>query len=153
VASAAAIVAASSALVMLSAPPSAFATECGATSGTVPGTPAQVVTVDASPAAVFYIDDRDYLDLDGDGVGGGLWIYMESNGQPGLQEGGEEFALASVPVGVPHIDPISVDGPDPVNHVVTLFPNGFGGGGNLAEAAGDVETCYDPSGAYDTIIF
>jgi hypothetical protein len=141
---------ASSGLIMLSSAPSAFATDCGATGGTVPGTPAQVITVDASPAGIFYIDDRDFADADGDGVSQGLWTYMESNGVGGLQNGGEEVALAALPVPVPHVDPVSVDGPDPVGHVITLFPNGLGGG-DLAQAAGEADTCNDPSGLHDTI--
>jgi len=146
---------ASASVVSLFAAPGAYADgNCGATGGTVPGTPAQTITVDASPAAVLYIDDRDFLDLDGDGVGGGLWVYLESNGQPGLQRGGEEAVLSSVPVGVPFIGPQSIDVPtDPPTHVVTLFPDGVGGSGNLAEAAGDVETCPDSSGSYDTLVF
>jgi hypothetical protein len=134
------------------AAPTAFATECGATGGTVPGTPAQAVTVDASPAAIFYIDDRDFADADGDGVSQGLWTYMESNGAGGLQVGGEQVVLSQLPVAVPHVDPVSVDGPDPVGHVITLFPSGLGGG-NLAQAAGEADTCNDPSGSYDTLIW
>jgi len=145
---------ASASVVSLFGAPTAFADgNCGATGGTVPGTPAQTITVDASPAAVLYIDDRDFLDLDALGRGGGFWIYMESNNQPGLQRGGEEAVLSSVPVGVPFIGPQSIDIPtDPPTHVVTLFPDGIGGGGNLAEAAGDVETCPDSSGSYDTLL-
>ena len=33
-------------------------------------------------AGVVYIDDRNYVD------GNGFWIYLESNGQSGLQRGG-----------------------------------------------------------------
>jgi len=143
---------ASSGLIMLSTTPSAFATDCGATGGTIPGTPAQTITVDLSPAAIIYIDDRDYADADGDGVSQGLWIYLESNGQPGLQNGGEHAVLSQLPVSVPHIDPISVDGPDPVGHVITLFPSGFGGG-DLAQAAGEADPCSDPSGSFDSILF
>jgi hypothetical protein len=143
---------ASSSVIMLSATPAAFATNCGATSGTVPGTPAQVTTIDLSPAAIFYIDDRDFADADGDGVAQGIWIYMESNGVSGLQEGGAD-PTGNVPVGVPFVDPISIDVPtDPPSHVITLFPDGFGGG-SLAEALGGVDTCTDPSGSHDTVIF
>jgi hypothetical protein len=142
---------ASSGLVMLTSAPTAFASECGATGGTVPGTPAQATTVDLSPVAIFYIDDRDFADADGDGVSQGIWIYMESNGQPGLQNGGADPS-GNIPVDVPHVDPLSIDGPDPVGHVITLFPNGFGGG-SLAEALGGVDPCNDISGTHDTVIF
>jgi len=143
---------ASSGLIILASAPTAFATDCGATGGTVPGTPAQTLVVDASPAGIFYIDDRDFADADGDGVSQGLWLYMESNGNTGLQAGGEETALKALPVSVPHLDPVSVDGPDPVGHVITLFPSGFGGG-DLAQAAGEADTCSDPSGNFDSIIW
>jgi hypothetical protein len=143
---------ASSGLIMLSHAPAAFATNCGATGGTVPGTPAQTITVDASPAGIFYIDDRDYADADGDGVSQGLWTYMESNSIGGLQNGGEQVVLAMLPVPVPHADPVSIDVPtDPPTHVITLFPDGFGGG-DLAQAAGEAEVCTDPGGSFDTII-
>jgi hypothetical protein len=144
---------ASSGLIMLSHVPAAFATNCGATGGTVLGTPAQTITVDLSPAAILYIDDRDYADADGDGVNQGTWIYMESNNQPGLQNGGEHVVLSQLPVSVPHLDPIVVDVPtDPPTHVITLFPDGFGGG-DVAQAAGEADPCNDPSGSYDSILF
>jgi len=77
---------------------------------------------------------------------------MESNGVGGLQNGGEEVLLSGLPVTVPHLDPIVVDVPtDPPTHVITLFPDGFGGG-SLAAAAGEADTCNDPSGSHDTII-
>jgi len=133
--------------------PSALATDCGATGGTVPGTPAQVQTVDLSPAGIFYIDDRDFADADGDGVSQGLWFYQESNGVGGLQNGGEQFVLSQLPIAVPHADPVSVDVPtDPPTHVITLFPDGFGGG-DVAQAAGEADPCNDPSGNYDTLIW
>lgn len=38
-----------------------------------------------SVGGVFYIDDRNYLN------GNGLWIYLESNGEGGLQRGGYSY--------------------------------------------------------------
>lgn len=40
-----------------------------------------IITI-ATPAATFYVDDRNLPD------GNGLWVYMESNGHDGLQRGG-----------------------------------------------------------------
>lgn len=36
----------------------------------------------ATPAATFYVDDRNYLD------GNGVWVYQETNGVEHLQRGG-----------------------------------------------------------------
>lgn len=54
---------------------------------------------------VAYIDDRDYL------FGNGLWIYLESNGTPGLQSGGVgPLAMVLGPQG--NTDPCSHPNPD-----------------------------------------
>ncbi len=47
--------------------------------------PASVITV-----GDIYIEDRDGAGVPGSGliVGGGTWVYQESNGLPGLQRGG-----------------------------------------------------------------
>lgn len=60
----------------------ATANPCGAGGGTGLG------IIDVGGAGLVYIDDRDYVN------GNGLWIYVESNGQPGLQRG------ASNPIGI-----------------------------------------------------
>lgn len=41
-----------------------------------------------TPAGTFYIDDREWEDVDMDGNAEGIWIYQESNNVPGLQTGG-----------------------------------------------------------------
>ena len=38
-------------------------------------------------AGVAYIDDRNYL------FGNGIWIYMETNGEDGLQRGGSSLLI------------------------------------------------------------
>ena len=38
---------------------------------------------------LIYIDDRDFVS------GNGLWIYLESNGEPGLQRGGQSILLGA----------------------------------------------------------
>lgn len=107
---------------------------CSRTDGSVPGTSASAITVSAGPAT-FYVDDRDYADLDNDGEAGGIWIYEESNGLSGLQRGGsgawwEEHVpgTCELPLG-----PTPVLEPDPNRPVlpngIVLFPHGFGGGG------------------------
>ena len=82
----------------------------------------QAVTELASPAAVFYIDDR--------GVAG-VWLYEESNGRPGLQRGGAAWWRDAVRY-PPYVAPVPVLGPDPDRPVfadgLTLFPGGIGGG-------------------------
>ena len=98
--------------------------------GSVPGTSASVTTVSAGPAT-FYVDDRDFADLDGNDESGGLWIYEESNGESGLQRGGHHWWLDATPSAC-DVDPIPVLAPDPNRPVapngITLFPDGFGGG-------------------------
>lgn len=47
------------------------------------------VTEIGTGPVIIYVDDRDYLN------GDGLWIYMESNGQPGLQRGGQSIILGA----------------------------------------------------------
>ena len=106
---------------------------CSRTDGTVPGSSATVIEVPAG-VTTFYVDDRDYPDLDNDGEAGGIWIYEESNGESGLQRGGsgawwEEHmpGTCELPLG-----PTPVLEPDPNRPVlpngIVLFPHGFGGG-------------------------
>ena len=117
------------AFVMLSADP---ASACSRTDGSVPGSDASTVTVAAADKA-FYVDDRDYADLDDDGEAGGVWIYEESNGEPGLQRGGYTWwqDATQTTCGI-YVEPIQVLPPDGSRPVLpnglTLFPNGFGGG-------------------------
>jgi hypothetical protein len=46
------------------------------------GAPALGIVRIDTPAATLYIDDRNYAE------GNGMWIYLESNGEDGLQRGG-----------------------------------------------------------------
>lgn len=39
-----------------------------------------------------YVDNRDYFWLGAPEGHGGLWIYVESNGQPGMQRGGSSLS-------------------------------------------------------------
>ena len=123
-------------LVVALLPTHRAAAQCG-TDGTIPGTSSSVTTVE-TPAATFYIDDRDALDLDDDGEAESVWIYQESNGVEGLQRGGEapwfvhvQSARATARDALTlHVDPIPVAVPDPDDpdgppRTVTLFPYGF----------------------------
>lgn len=119
--------------------------------GSIPGTAAKVYTI-ATPVATFYVDDRDYLDLDDDNQAGGVWLYLESNGQAGLQRGTQHVAFVVFEVGgeplipvIHHFDPTPV-GP------VTLFPNGYTvGGWGSRDDIGMGDPCGADGG--DTILF
>ena len=84
------------AIFTLSATPASA--DCDDSDGSVPGTSGSVMAVTAGPST-FYVDDRDWFDLDDDGQAGGIWIYEESNGQDGLQRGGMNWALDDTGVG------------------------------------------------------
>lgn len=121
--------------------------------GSIPGTPPRTYAFGAGPAVV-YVDDRDYADLNGNGVAGGIWIYLESNGVAGLQRGGVGVG-DGVPVTVPYLPPHYVIPPDPNRPVlkdgVLIFASGFGGG-TVADVAGSYDPCVD-SVLPDTLIF
>lgn len=57
-----------------------------------------------SIGGLVYVDDRDYFWLDAPEGHGGIWIYLESNGEPGLQRGGNVL-----------VDPIGLALGDPGN--------------------------------------
>ena len=116
--------------------------------GSAPGTVAKAYAVSAGGQTI-YVDDRDYADLDNDGVAGGIWIYYESNRVAGLQRGGDQVALGMIPGTVPYIPPTFVGVPG-TGIGVTLFPSGFGGG-SVASAAGAHDGCVE-SATPDTII-
>lgn len=71
--------------------------------------PLKLVTI-STPAATFYIDDRQFVQNSA-GTRGGIWLYRESNDHEGLQRGGTtltlgeaencEDDLTDVPSGVP----------------------------------------------------
>jgi hypothetical protein len=125
--------------------------QCPGNDGTVPGTPARVTAV-----GPIYVDDRDFADADDDGDAGGLWLYLESNNQAGLQRGGDQVWFAVI-AGVanpnlPYIPPTQVVPPNPATpNGLTLFPSGFGGG-SLSETAGGHDDCVQSS-TPDTILF
>jgi hypothetical protein len=93
--------------------------------GTIPGTAAKTYTVSAGNLT-FYIDDRDYADLDDDGVAGGIWIYLESNGVEGLQYSKYNGALMMIPGSLPVVPESNVEiVPSPgVSQTVTV-PGGL----------------------------
>ena len=113
--------------VMLNGDPAAA---CSRTDGTVPGSSASVVAASAG-GRTFYVDDRDVADLDADGEAGSIWIYEESNGESGLQRGGESWWYDAMPGICQQVGPTQVLAPDPDRPVapngITLFPDGFGG--------------------------
>jgi hypothetical protein len=53
--------------------------DCGPKGGTTIG----IISI----AGIAYVDDRNYVQ------GNGLWIYLESNGIPGLQRGGHSLLI------------------------------------------------------------
>lgn len=103
--------------IVLSAPSSHAA--CGATEGTVPGSGPNTYSFGGQ----LYVDDRGgFVDLDGNGGAGGLWIYRETNGTPGLQRGGDPqgYTVIADTGLLPRVSPT----PIPVIGG-TLFPNGM----------------------------
>ena len=90
--------------------------------GSIPGTDAAVHVISVGGQTI-YIEDRDYLDADADGVHGSVWIYYESNRVRGLQRGGSQVVLGALP-----------------------------GGGSLAQTLGLYDECTD-SPTPDTLLF
>lgn len=126
--------------------------QCPLNDGTIPGSSASVITIGPDDGAAFqtyFIDDRDFLDLNDNGDAGGLWLYAENNNTQGLTRGGDHvvFSVANPPV--PFIPPIVVLPPDPNRPVfpngITLFPNGIGGG-TLSELVGEHDDCQQSGG-------
>lgn len=133
------------AALMVSAPPASAACQFD---GSVPGTSSKAYTV-LTPAGTLYIDDRDLADLDDDGQSNGVFVYLESNGQIGLQRDDRQAAFDHLPGGnlpfVYHFNPMPV-GP------VTLFPNGYTlGGESLSTTAGQTDPCGSNGG--DTLLY
>lgn len=139
-ASAAALLAAPLALVVVTGGPARAA--CPSGSGTVPGTGAEryVVGLDQARAPgeptpttdndqidnneraeTIYVDDRDYAGLDDDG-GNGLWLYLEWNGESDLQRGGENQAFGYDLNRNPTTDPQQ----DPGGFVIEVLTDGDG---------------------------
>lgn len=106
--------------------------QCPSGDGTLPGSDSSVTAVgtgDATPYTTVYVDDRDWADLDDDGNAQGIWIYIESNGEPGLQRGGQHVSASYLPT-LPRIGPTQVVPPHPgglpiLPNGITLFPGGF----------------------------
>lgn len=128
--------------------------QCPGNDGSLPGSGPRVV-----PVGPFYVDDRDYPDLDDDNDSGGIWIYMESGKKAGLQRGGDQifFVLLKnngVNPTIPRVNPIVLPVNKPTDgKPVTLFPNGIGGG-SLAEEAGAHDDCLqDLPANRDNIVF
>lgn len=138
--------------------------------GTVPGTGPSVIAIgsgDDEPYRTVYIDDRDFADLDGDDQAGGIWIYIESNRQTGLQPGARDSmpmrtafdAYNSLPR--VHVDPIVVLEPDPSRPVrpqgLTVFPNGLDAPPRIDQIEGYQDPCFpdDPPPDYvpDELLF
>lgn len=158
------------ALVLGVAGPATPALAACATQGTLPGSAASTTAVGVDPTRskpyqTIYIDDRDYLGLNGPNSGG-IWFYAESNNTSNLQRGGDEVVFKTLAANgvnptVPYVPPQQVIPPDPnrpaLKNGLTLFPSGLGGG-SLAQLAGEHDPCTEFGGpgqpaAPDTIIF
>ena len=101
--------------------------------GTIPGAAGGAIAIGSGNGTRFYIDDRDFADLDEDGKSQGIWVYQEANNTGNLERGGAQWIEAMIPGQVPRVNPI-------VTPVVTLFPDGWGGG-SVSEATGGVDPC------------
>ena len=105
--------------------------------GTIPGAAGGAIAIGSGNGTRFYVDDRDFFDLDEDGKSQGIWVYQEANNTGNLERGGANFLIGQIPGQVPRVNPI-------VTPVVTLFPDGWGGG-SVADAAGAVDPCVQSS--------
>jgi hypothetical protein len=134
---------------------------CPGATGTVPGSGPTVTPVglgDGTQYGTIYIDDRDYVNQ------GEIWGYIETNTVADLQRGGDQLIFTfGVNPGVPAVPPTQVLPPNPggapvLPNGLTLFPKGLGGG-SLAEAVGEHDSCTtDRTGAVwtgtpDNILF
>lgn len=105
--------------------------ECPQGDGTLPGSPSSVKAVgtgDATPYRTVYVDDREVVDVEQDGKDHGIWLYIESNGEAGLQRGGDHVVMPFIP-NIPRIGPMPVVPPNPgglpiLPNGLTLFPGG-----------------------------
>lgn len=129
---------------------------CPGADGTVPGQPAK-----ATAAGPFYVDDRDFADANDNGDAGGLWIYMESGVATGLQRGGDQLAFKEIKSrtgqdpAIPYHGAVVVPVANPTTGqpILTLFPQGVGGG-SLSETAGSHDDCQQGTAAQrDNIVF
>ena len=107
--------------------------QCPAGDGTLPGSSSSVTAVgtgDATPYTTIYVDDRDLADLDDDGNAQGIWIYIESNGERGLQRGRSHLVFDVADPDIPYVAlpgwP-NLPGPPFLPHPCCWPPAGVGG--------------------------
>lgn len=139
---------------VLAAAPASAEHTCPGNDGTLPGEPARVTRV-----GPFYVDDRDYPNLDEDTDSGGIWLYYESGVRTNLQRGGDQIIFTVVQdAGVNPRVPLvrKIEGPKhPTTGapIITLFPNDFGGG-SISQAVGSHDDCIEGAKAIrDVILF